>query len=1092
MLVKFQSSSNRVKNCSFHPTQPLILIALHNGSVQLYNYLLGTLINTFYAHNGPVRGVAFHPKQPLFVSGGDDYLIKLYNFKTNAQPTILMGHLDYIRSVYFHDELSWVISASDDQTLRIWNYMNRTCISILTGHNHYCMHAVFTPSSYGNYIISCSLDQTIRIWDYGILKNKHTTNNSSATLGDQFQMDCTVKFVLEGHDRGVNWVSVHPTQPLIASGADDRQVKVWRLGESRAWELSSFRGHYNNVSSVCFHPFLDLIISNSEDKSIRIWDTNKRVMVNTFKRDNDRFWCINPHSNQALFAAGHDSGVLVFKLERERPSICSYDTELFCIKNENIVKFDIQTNQETVLGAYKGKPRVMSYNPIEKSFLIVNAEESLVEWVQPSSQQVQQFSASLGVYIARNRIALLNVAKNKIIIKDTKGDINRQKELDVQIPVTNMISAGTAHVLLLSSQVVQLWDVQQGILISEVKQSQCKYAIWSHDLRHVALLSKHAITICTRNLVVKTIVHETLRIKSAVWTHGVLIYSTLNHLKYCLLNGDVGIIQTIAEPIYISKAEPSKLYGWTRQKNVKIFEIDPTEYLFKRALINRDYAQVSHIIENSNLMGQAIIAYLQKKGYPEVALQFVRDPATKFELAVECGDLNTAFETAKSINSSETWFKLGEESILNGNAKLAEQCYQQSKQLGKLSFLYLVNGNTERLQKMLQVHVNRQDPVMAFQTALMLGNVEKRFEILKDSKQYALAYMLAKTHGLQDKANEVQQAANITGPVLWKPAGLTLTTPAPLTAEDLFQWPLRSMDKGFFDGESSVVKNENSEEEVENDWVEEEEELKLPTKTLAEAMKNIDIKSDGWGVDDFDIPAAIVEDSKVKASKLDDRLVSIARTSSEPLHHISAGLFESAVKILYNQFGIVNFEILRPHFLRIYESNHASLEFLPNAPFLDICLSIFPYSLQALIAEITEAYKITSAGSFSEAVSVFREILQKCVFLKADPSNVNEVLMLIKVCRTYILGLSIEIERRTVEQSNPKRNVELSVYFASCDLQAAHLQLALRSSMSICFKAGCFLTCLYTAKRLLDMNPPDQIAQKVILINVDSDSSYSV
>ena len=36
--------------------------------------------------------------------------------------------------------------------------------------------------------------------------------------------DVTVKHVMEGHERGVNWAAFHPTYPLIVSGADDRQV----------------------------------------------------------------------------------------------------------------------------------------------------------------------------------------------------------------------------------------------------------------------------------------------------------------------------------------------------------------------------------------------------------------------------------------------------------------------------------------------------------------------------------------------------------------------------------------------------------------------------------------------------------------------------------------------------------------------------------------------------------------------------------------------------------------------------------------------------------------------------------------------------
>ena len=41
--------------------------------------------------------------------------------------------------------------------------------------------------------------------------------------------DAVVKYVLEGHDRGVNWAAFHPTLSLIVSGADDRQVKLWRI-----------------------------------------------------------------------------------------------------------------------------------------------------------------------------------------------------------------------------------------------------------------------------------------------------------------------------------------------------------------------------------------------------------------------------------------------------------------------------------------------------------------------------------------------------------------------------------------------------------------------------------------------------------------------------------------------------------------------------------------------------------------------------------------------------------------------------------------------------------------------------------------------
>lgn len=48
------------------------------------------------------------------------------------------------------------------------------------------------------------------------------------------------------------------------------------------------------------------------------------------------------------------------------------------------------------------------------------------------------------------------------------------------------------------------------------------------------------------------------------------------------------------------------------------------------------------MVRNAKLVGQSIIAYLQKKGYPEVALHFVKDEKTRFSLALECGNIEVS------------------------------------------------------------------------------------------------------------------------------------------------------------------------------------------------------------------------------------------------------------------------------------------------------------------------------------------------------------------------------------------------------------------------------------------------------------------
>jgi WD40 repeat protein len=53
----------------------------------------------------------------------------------------------------------------------------------------------------------------------------------------------------------------------------------------------------------------DLIVSNSEDKSLRVWDMSKRIGVQTFRREHDRFWILTAHPEVNLLAAGHDRWV---------------------------------------------------------------------------------------------------------------------------------------------------------------------------------------------------------------------------------------------------------------------------------------------------------------------------------------------------------------------------------------------------------------------------------------------------------------------------------------------------------------------------------------------------------------------------------------------------------------------------------------------------------------------------------------------------------------------------------------------------------------------------------------------------------------
>lgn len=195
---------------------------------------------------------------------------------------------------------------------------------------------------------------------------------------------------------------------------------------------------------------------------------------------------------------------------------------------------------------------------------------------------------------------------------------------------------------------------------------------------------------------------------------------------------DNGIVRTLDQTVYLMKVKARSVYCLDRASKPKVLEVDPTEYRFKLALVKRNYEEMLQIIKTSSLVGQSIISYLQKKGYPEIALQFVQDPQTRFELAIECGNLEVAVEMAKQLDRPKLWNRLATEALSHGNHQIVESAYQKLRSFDKLSFLYLATGDEEKLARMAKIAEHRGDSTSRFQNALYRGDVHNRIEMFKE------------------------------------------------------------------------------------------------------------------------------------------------------------------------------------------------------------------------------------------------------------------------------------------------------------------------------------------------------------------------
>jgi WD40 repeat protein len=166
---------------------------------------------------------------------------------------VLSGHNHYVMCASFHPAEDLVVSASLDQTIRVWD------ISGLGGGSANAAQAIAAVTAAGLWGSSANANALAPGRDQGTgfgtgsapwsaLAPQSTGGgmgapsmsgfggSSGSTLGSGAYgggtggisgvierlgggLDVAVKFTLEGHTRGVNWVSFHPSLPLIASGA---------------------------------------------------------------------------------------------------------------------------------------------------------------------------------------------------------------------------------------------------------------------------------------------------------------------------------------------------------------------------------------------------------------------------------------------------------------------------------------------------------------------------------------------------------------------------------------------------------------------------------------------------------------------------------------------------------------------------------------------------------------------------------------------------------------------------------------------------------------------------------------------------------
>jgi len=752
---RLTARSDRVKSCDLHPTEQWMLVSLYNGNVHIWNYESQQLVKSFEVCDLPVRAAVFVPRKNWVVTGSDDMQIRIFNYNTLERQHAYEAHSDYVRSIAVHPTQPFLLTSSDDMLIKLWNWdKNWLCQQVFEGHTHYVMEVRVNPKD-NNTFASASLDKTVKVWQLG---------------------SAQPNFTLEGHEKGVNCVDYYNggDKPYLISGADDRLVKIWDYQNKTC--VQTLEGHAQNIAAVSFHPELPIIITGSEDGTVKIWHANTYRLETTLNYGLERVWSIGVLRGSNNVALGYDEGAIMIKLGREEPAMSMdaggkiiwakhselQQASLKAIEKDEIADGERLPLQVKDMGSCEVYPQTVQHNPNGRFVVVCGDGEYIIYTAMAlrnkSFGSAQEFvwAADSSEYAVRESSSSIKLFKN----------FKEKKTFKPEFGAENIFGGGLLGVKSVSGLAFFDWETQELVRRIEIQPKNVywsengelcciateeSYFVLRYDAEKVAAAAENPEKVSEDGIedAFDVIGEVTESVKTGLWVGDCFIYTnSVNRLNY-YVGGEIVTVSHLDRTMYLLGYIPgdNRLYLGDKELNVVSFQLLLSVLEYQTAVMRRDFDTADKVLPTVPKEQRTRVAhFLEKQGFKKQALAVSSDPEHRFDLAIQLGDLDTAYGLAKESGSEQKWKQLAELATSQAKFDLAQQCLHEAQDHGGLLLLATAAGNADMVGKLGASAEEAGKNNVSFLSYFLLGDLEKCLEILIASNRIPEAAFFARTY----------------------------------------------------------------------------------------------------------------------------------------------------------------------------------------------------------------------------------------------------------------------------------------------------------------------------------------------------------